>query len=508
MDPPGAEDTNIDIGLFGASGAQVKPPEGLDGAWAGVGVAASAPSAVCHTRMMSTCVGHVSVRLAVNTALVLAAGATLAATTPATSAPSSPIKHVVVIYQENHSFDNVLGRFCVQSGRCDGAVKGKLHDGTVIPLSTASDLVPLVDHAHKAQRTVIDGGRMDGFDLIDGCDQLSGYACYSQFDPGAIPNLSALAKAFVVSDATFETSTAASWVSHVALVASTTDGFYGSNPVLSKEGHRNGPGWGCDSFKDVLWKAAPWSKPKFVPSCIPDRSGRGPYRSSPVRWVPTIMDRMDAAGLTWKLYAGTGPDGKRGWPSGYYWQVCATFYACQESSQADNWVANTQILSDAAKGTLPRLALVTPEDPLSQHNGKSMLAGDDWIGRVVAALEEGPEWSSTAVFITYDDCGCFYDHVAPPQGKGIRVPMVIVSPYAHPKFTDSATASMDSVLAFIEHTFGLRPLSKGDAHAYDYRHAFNYDELPLPPVRMVETSVPPWELRWIARHPTDPNDPT
>jgi phospholipase C len=456
---------------------------------------------------MRTYVGLVRVRLAVSAGLV-AAAATLAGTTIAAGAPRSPIQHVVVIYQENHSFDNVLGRFCVQSGRCDGAVQGTLHDGTVIPLSTASDLVPLVDHAHKAQRTAIDGGRMDGFDLIDGCDQQTGYACYSQFDPGQIPNLSALARAFVVSDATFETTTAASWESHIALVASTTDGFYGANPVLSKTGHRNGPGWGCDSFKDSLWKAGPGAKVRFVPSCIPDPAGRGPYRASPVAWVPTIMDRLDAAGLSWKLYAGMGPDGGRGWPSGYYWQVCATFYECQEGSQADNWVANTQILSDAAGGTLPALSLVTPEDPLSQHNGKSMLAGDDWIGRVVGALENGPEWSSTAIFVVYDDCGCFYDHAAPPKGKGIRVPMVIVSPYARPVFTDSTPASMDSVLAFVEHTFGLPPLSKGDAKAYDYRDAFNFSEQPLPRVRMVHSPVPSWERSWIARHPTDPNDPT
>ncbi len=421
---------------------------------------------------------------------------------------SSPIEHVVVIYQENHSFDNLLGRFCAQSGRCDGATEGRIHDGTLIPLATADDLIPLVDHAHKAQLAAIDGGRMDGFDLIDGCGAETGYACYSQFDPDTVPNVTSLAKTFTISDATFETTTAASWVSHIALVASTADGFWGTNPVLSKKGHRPRPGWGCDSFRDSLWKAGPGSKPIFVPSCIPDQAGQGPYRKSPVQWVPTIMDRLDAAGLAWKLYAGDGPGGGRGWPSGYYWQVCATFYECQEGSQLKNWVANTDILSDAAAGTLPSVSLVTPQDPRSQHNGQSMVAGDDWIGKVVSALESGPEWSSTAIFLTWDDCGCFYDHVAPTKKLGLRVPMLIVSPYAKSKFTDSKVASMDSVLAFIEHTFGLPPLSTGDANAYDYHNAFNYGQEPLSGVRMVNTRVPAWERAWVANHPTDPDDPT
>ena len=421
---------------------------------------------------------------------------------------SSPIRHVVVIYEENHSFDNVLGSFCVESGRCNGATEGTLHDGTVIPLATADDLVPIVDHARKAQRAAIDGGRMDGFDLIDGCDASTAFACYSQFKPSQIPNLTRLADAFALSDATFETTTAASWVSHLALVASTTDGFWGANPVLSKKGHRPRPGWGCDSFRDALWKAGPGDKPIFVPSCVPDRAGNGPYRASPVQWVPTIMDRLDAGGLAWKLYAGDGPAGGRGWPSGYYWQICATFYECLEGPQLENWVANTQILSDAATGQLPSVSFVTPQDPVSQHNGKSMVAGDDWIGKIVTALEDGPQWSSTAIFITWDDCGCFYDHVAPPNGKGIRIPMIIVSPFAKPRYTDSNPASMDSVLAFIEHIFGLSPLSKGDARAYDFADAFDYTQPLLRGIGMVDTPVPRWERRWVADHPTDPNDPT
>jgi phospholipase C len=444
-------------------------------------------------------------------AAVVAAGAVAAGASPERDPSDSPIQHVVVIYQENHSFDNVLGRFCMQTARCNGATQGTLHDGTIVPLADAADIVPEVGHARSAQEKAIHGGAMDGFDLITGCGADVGYACYSQFDPAAVPNVTALAGGFALSDATFETTTAASWVSHIALVASTTDGFYGSNPQFIPRKHlKRGPGWGCDSNNDVRWEAPAQTpvSPVMVPACIPDPSGAGPYRPSPVQWVPTIMDRLDAAGLTWKVYAGDGPEHKYSWKAGYYWQVCATFYECQGGSQSANWVPAGQVIADATAGTLPSVSLVTPNLLASQHNDTSMAAGDDWIGQVVGALETGPEWSSTAVFVTWDDCGCFYDHVTPPAGEGIRVPMLIVSPYARTGFTDSSPASFDSVLAYVEHTFGLPPLAAGDAAAYDYANAFDYGGAPRPGVPMVRERVPSWERAYISRHPPDPDDPT
>jgi phospholipase C len=119
----------------------------------------------------------------------------------------------------------------------------------------------------------------------------------------------------------------------------------------------------------------------------------------------------------------------------------------------------------------------------------------------------GPDWSSTAIFITYDDCGCFYDPVRPPQGLGIREPMVIVSPYARSRFVDHTDASFASILAFTEHTFGLAPLTDLDATAYDYADAFNFGQPPSPPIELPQHPVPASSLRWIAQHPP-PDDAT
>jgi phospholipase C len=215
------------------------------------------------------------------------------------------------------------------------------------------------------------------------------------------------------------------------------------------------------------------------------------------------MDRLDAASLPWKLYVDLPGSG-----GNYGWAMCPTFAGCLYTSQAQNMVSVSSFLGDARGGTLPAFSVVTPTQARSQHNGDSMAVGDNWIGAAVQAIEQGPAWKSTVIFIAYDDCGCFYDHVAPPQGLGIRVPMVIVSPYARAGFTDSTAASFASVLAFTEHTFALAALSSADADAYDYSKAFDYAQAPRRGIPATVTQIPRSEQLDIAAHPPDPADPT
>jgi phospholipase C len=407
------------------------------------------------------------------------------------------IQHVVVIFQENHSFDEFLGGLCVRDNRCDGASSGKVSTGEVIPLHAAPDIAPPILHSSKAQTTAVDGGLMDHFDLLPGCSKDTGYACYEQYTPQQIPNLAALARAFVISDRTFEGGRSSSWGAHFVLAAADLDGFVGDNP---KPGAMPpGPGWGCDSFKDAAWTPPGGGRTIKVPSCVPKPDGSGPYRPSPVKWVPTIMDRMDAAGRSWQIDV----------PSHNTWAICPYFAECIYGPQATHVKPSDQVLEDAAAGKLPNLSLVMPCCGNSQHPGvASVLKGDNWIAQVVSAIVNGPQWGTTAIFITYDDCGCFYDHVPPPPDLGIRVPMVIVSPYARPGFTDSNSASFQSMLAFTEHIFGLPPLAASDATAYDYNASFDFSQKPLAPIRLSPHKVPAGELRWLKAHPPDPNDPT
>jgi phospholipase C len=213
---------------------------------------------------------------------------------------------------------------------------------------------------------------------------------------------------------------------------------------------------------------------------------------------------MDAAGLSWHIYAAPSTET----PTGYGWAICPTFGECLNGAQRTNMVASDQILTDAADGNLPNLSLVMPTKANSQHNEDSMLAGDNWIGSVVSAIMSGPDWGSTAIFITYDDCGCFFDHVPPPGGLGIRVPMVIVSPFAKAGTTDSHVASFSSMLAFTEHVFGITALSKSDATAYDYFGSFDFTQRPLATIRLFSHRLPVWEVRWLKAHPTNDDDVT
>jgi phospholipase C len=247
------------------------------------------------------------------------------------------------------------------------------------------------------------------------------------------------------------------------------------------------------------------------PACVPDPlldAARyphgGAYRATPVQHVDTIMDRLDAspAGLTWKLYT-----------NNYIWAVCPTFADCLYTSQKANMVSPNRFVTDAQTGNLPSFSVLLPSGgasgSTSQHNGTSMTLGDNWIAQAISAVENGPDWSSTAIFITYDDNGGFYDHVPPPfAGAGIRVPMAIVSPYAKAGFTDSTPATFVSMLAYTEHIFGLPPLGGTDSTAYDYANAFDYTQKPLKGVQLAPHPISAAEQQYLTAHPPDPNDST
>jgi phospholipase C len=441
------------------------------------------------------------------TACVLAATVCTAARSQGEPTFTTPIEHVVIIFQENHSFDNVLGLLCVQDQRCDGATTATLSTGETYALTEATDKVANVPHLTSTQVTAINGGTMNGFDLVGGCTPADGYACLSQYTQSGIPNLWALAEAFAISDRTFENEKIPSWGAHLELAAQTLDGFLGSNPVGGSEmrGH-NKDGWGCVSHKDAEWRDKTTHLVTLQPACIPDRNGAGPYRPSPVPWVPTIMDRLDAKHLSYKLYTELTAGN-----NGYKFDMCSYFWACANSEQASHSVTATDILTDAASGNLPNFAFALPwfgaTGPTSQHNGTLMHSGDNWIGQVLSAIMNGPDWDSTAVFITYDDCGCFYDHVPPPPGLGIREPMVIVSPWVRAGFTDSNVTTFSGMVAFAEHALGLRPLTRQDANAYGYADAFDYTQDPLPPIPMMITKISKADQKWVATHPP-PDDET
>ncbi len=454
--------------------------------------------------------------LVLGTVVLLTVGATGVLATGgsgarAAAAVVSPIRHIVVFYQENHSFDNVLGIDCTtRKSHCDGATRGKV-GAKSIALRRASDIVSNVGHAAWDQTAAIDHGLMDGFAKITNCTAARHYACYSQYQPRQIPNTTRLANTFAVSDRTFSDGPYASSMQHLTLLSGgNTDGFVPDLLV----GPHPGPGWGCDSgYKD--WWKGPNGGTTLQPFCVPAPVGShaaalepAAVQNSPVPWIPTILDRLQASSLTFKLYTAPTSD------YDYVWSSCSFFADCLYSDRHAQVIqAPSQILTDAAHGTLPSFSVLLPSGGVSgstsQHNFSSMRVGDNWIGKVIAALETGPEWNSTAVFLTWDDCGCFYDHVPPPTGSGlgIRVPMIIISPYARFGYTDTHVASFSSIIAYTERNFGLPALSAIDASAYDYRDSFNYAQKPLR-AHLAPNAIPPSSQAFLAAHKADPTDQT
>jgi phospholipase C len=426
------------------------------------------------------------------------------------------IKHVVVIYQENHSFDETLGRLCEDlSGRCDGHTGPvRLKGGRVVAMRQSPDVVPNVWHDVHTQQTAMDGGAMDGWAQISGCHPNLRYACLTYYTPAQIPNLAALASKFVVSDRTFSMRDSPSWGGHVYAAAATQDHFTGDLPVPARGVHPRG-GWGCDSNRVARWRDPKTHRVTLEPSCIPARPGtldprrypfRGAFRTTRAAWVPTIFDRLDANHRSWKLYS-----------TAYEWSICPSFAECRYGAQRHRVVTTHDFLTDVRANRLPSFSILLPNGPnggTSQHNGTSMRAGDNWIGKAVKTLMHSPDWSSTAVFITYDDCGCFYDHVPPgknPDGtiQGIRVPMVIVSPYARRGYTDSHPATFASILRFTEEAFGLDSLSVNDRRAYDYRDAFDFTARPIGArATLRQHSLSAATKKYLAAHPPTADDPT
>jgi phospholipase C len=345
---------------------------------------------------------------------------------------------------------------------------------------------------------------MNGWqNMVNGtCDAATGYQCITGAQPSAVPNITSLAQNFAISDALFSMADSPSWGGHLYAVTGSLDGFTGDNPKAAS-GVTPRSGWGCDSNKVTPW-ISPSGAEHLEPSCIPDpslpRANGGAFEPTPVPQIPTILDRLDAAGLSWRIYGAPRPSGH-----GYVWSMCPTIAECLYTSQKSNLVPAENFVTDAANGNLPAFTVVTPggtDFPNSCHPGFSLTACDNWVGSLVSSIEKGSAWASTAVFITWDDCGCYYDQVPPPgslnadgQQAGPRVPLIIVSPYAKPGYTDTTPTTFAGILAYTEHTFGLHSLGPNDANAYDLSNAFNYSQAPLKPIRMITRPLPAW-----ARH--------
>jgi phospholipase C len=359
------------------------------------------------------------------------------------------IQHTVFMINENHTFDNYFGSF----PGADGATSGLMSTGQRVPLSNMPDsyAAPYLCNSWECAIEAMDGGKMDRFDLITG-DTLNAYTGVTESE---IPHYWAYARRFALGDRYFTSVHGPSFPNHLYTVGAQSGG-------AIDNGGNAGAGLNCDGTPSGLVR-------------VMDDQGNITLHSPCFDFL-TMPDRLERAGISWKYYGEGGGvlssiDHIRNGP---WWTT--------------NTAMSTEILTDAANGTLPAVSWVLPPRGAGEHPPDSMCEGENWTVSVLNTLMQGPEWSSTAVFITWDDFGGFYDHVFPPQvdrwGLGPRVPLLIVSPFAKRGYVSHTVGDHASVLKFVETRYGLPPLASRDLAANDLLDSFDFDQAQLMPLIM------------------------
>ncbi len=325
-------------------------------------------------------------------------------------------------------------------------------------------------HEWTDSHSNVDGGRMDRFDLEFQCSVNGDNLCLSQMQQSDIPNYWAYAQNYALSDGTFSSVESGSYPAHLMLVAGNSQTTI-NNPRSSIAAQ-----WGCDA---VTGTNVPALDANNVVSAV-----------FPCFSATTLGDLADTAGVSWKAY--TSLNGESGYVYNPYRSFSTIFYGTDWTTKV---VSETNFITDALAGNLPALSWVTPPSIDTDHPPDSACIGENWTVQQINAVMQGPteQWNNTVIFLTWDDFGGFYDHAAPPFrdqfGLGIRVPMLIISPWAI-QGVYHTEAEFASVLRFMEETFALPSLGGADAITNDFQDAFNYSQSPLPPLVLSQRTCP------------------
>jgi phospholipase C len=384
---------------------------------------------------------------------------------PPFAAEKAPLKirHIVIVIQENRSFDNLFATF----PGADGARYGKTHDGKTIALRKTSLSIPKdLCHEHICWDIEYDNGKMDGFDkayFAEANSPLLGTYAYRYSDPNDVVSYWTMARQYVLADHMFETQGGGSFAAHLMLIAGGT----AVSPYSSViDAPWNGWPWGCDASSGTTTPVITVTHRYLFFA--------GPFPC--FSWL-TLRDRLDPAGISWKYYTPNLAN------TGAIWNAFAAIKAVRYGSE---WKTNvispeTTIFTDVARNQLPAVSWIVPQFQNSDHPGDKTY-GPEWVASIVNAIGETSLWNSTAIIILWDDWGGLYDHVAPPQldyeSLGFRVPMIVVSPYARTGYISHTQYEFGSVLKFIEENWSLPSLGTTDVRANSIDDVFDFDVAP------------------------------
>jgi phospholipase C len=378
------------------------------------------------------------------------------------------IQHIVFIIKENRSFNNYFGTF----PGATGATSGPVSNGQTITLNHTPDRVRDLGHGWNDANTAINGGKMNQFDLVQYGNINGDYMSMSQLYQSDIPNYWSYAQTYTLSDQTFSSLHGGSFPNHMYTIAA--DNFEATaNP--SNPGHPQFGFWGCDApTGSTVTLTNTSGKTSSVFPCFDNQ---------------TLGDLLIAAGVSWKYYAPVENS------AGYEWNAMDAINHIRNTSLwSSNVVKYSQFATDATNGNLPAVSWLVPYTGVSEHPPASSCGGENWTVDQLNAIMQGPDWSTTAVFITWDDFGGFYDPVAPQNpdyyGYGPRVPMLIISPYSNPGAVVHTPYEFSSVLKFIETRFNLSSLTLRDADASDMTDSFNFTQTPLPALILTDRICP------------------
>jgi phospholipase C len=381
-------------------------------------------------------------------------------------ATQSPIKHVVIIVQENRSVDNLFqflhGANTQSYGLNSAGQRVKLQP---FPLHVKWD----ISHLHQYWLLDYNNGQMNGFDQ-EACDngQCPVDASYSYVPEKDVAPYYSLAEAYTFADEMFETDQGPSFPAHQYLVSGTSTVSDGSaNKAAGNAGtpSKKGTG-GCDSPAGSL-----------VAVITPQGDQPKSLETYPCFRRQALMDEMDAAGVSWKYYQES--------PGAGLWHAVDAIYSIwsHPGEMGTNVITpSSQVLTDVAQGSLASVVWVTPSAAASDHPASNNGSGPSWVASIVNALGQSQYWDNTAIFITWDDWGGFYDHVAPTIYNsfelGFRVPLIVVSPYAKAGYVSHTPHEFGSILKFTEETFGLPSLGTTDQRADDFSDCFDFSQGP------------------------------
>jgi phospholipase C len=373
-----------------------------------------------------------------------------------------PIKHVVFLVKENRTFDNLFGTFPGANGATSGLDNST---GTAVrrPLTRGTDgRAHDIPHCYVCSISAWDQGRMDGFNQTIYADQWA----YTQLHKDQLPNYWHWAQQNVLADNFFSSAQGPSFPNHLYSIAATSGGAHDNPRRIPGVTHGSNT-FGCDAPRtQKVAVVEPGGATRMVAPCFN---------------FLTEGDLLNRHEIPWAYYAATEEQ------KGYIWSAYSALgrYRNDPAKWNQHMFPVDNVVRDIKANSLPPVTWITPRFELSEHPEYNFCYGENWSTKVIDAIMNSSMWKNTAIFLTWDDYGGFYDHVPPPQvddfGFGLRVPLLVISPYAKQGVVDSHLGEFSSVLRFVEENWHLTQLTRRDRNATNMTYDFNFNQQPRPP---------------------------